>query len=378
MDRFIEIDLENPPAGYVLKPAKEGEYSQIVYREFTSTEDGQYFIKRLEGWPDNILHTLPDEISPSQIDHMLAICHRDGKVHVCVNELEIIASVRAAGAIEAGTKVTKDHFADVERLELGLSIPDDAGFMFLFSVGWRKGLFYDLGPVSGSDTKPRQYDVGTILGQAYCHVLFQERFAISETEWNSFFETKWFPFIGLRHSTIDTLINHIQSGWDPDENLESIIYEIKNKLPQMLESWRNNSSFIPHISILERAVERFQNDDYISCTGLLFSRIEGLLRTHYTNLGIQTSPSSDTLTNSAVSSKIKNEKSLLLPRRFEEYLRNVYFANFDSTAQNIDVSRNSVGHGVADASQFNRKFAVIGILIVHQLFYFLGERGGRD
>ena len=300
---------------------------------------------------------------------MLAICHRDGKVDVCVNKLNLIASARMTKAVEAGEKLTKDNFADVERLELGLSIPDDTGFVFLFSVGWRKGLFYDFGPVTGPDPKSRQYDVGAILGQAYCHVLFQERFAISETEWNRFFETKWFPFVGLSHNMIDTLISHIQSGWNPDENMKNITSEIKNKLPKMLKNWRNNSLFIPHINILECAVERFQNDDYISCTGLLFPRIEGILRTHYAHLGIQMPPSSDKLIDSAVSSKIKNEKSLLLPRRFAKYLRDVYFANFDPNAQDIDVSRNSVSHGVAAASKFDHKSAVIGILTVHQLSY---------
>lgn len=35
MEVFAEIDLGNPPAGYVLSSTKEGEYAQIAYREFT-------------------------------------------------------------------------------------------------------------------------------------------------------------------------------------------------------------------------------------------------------------------------------------------------------------------------------------------------------
>ena len=84
----------------------------------------------------------------------------------------------------------------------------------------------------------------------------------------------------------------------------------------MLDCWREHSSFMPHIDILERAVERFQDDDYMSCTGLLFPRIEGILRTHHTSLGTQSHPSPKNLTESAVASKIRNDKSLLLPQRF--------------------------------------------------------------
>lgn len=212
------------------------------------------------------------------------------------------------------------------------------------------------------------------MAQAYCHVLFQERFSISDSEWDSLFAARWFPFVGLRNETINALLNHVRSGWDPDEKLDDIISEIKERIPQMLDSWRNHSSFFPHIEILERAVERFQNDDFVSCTGLLFPRIEGLLRTHHNSLGIQRRPSPENLTESAVAAKIEKEKSLLLPHRFAKYLREIYFADFNPDDQTIDISRHSVGHGVAAASKFNKKSAAIGILTAHQLFYFLENR----
>ena len=367
----VEIDLGNPPAGYVLSSAKEGEYAQIAYREFTSTEDGQNFIQRLEGIPNNILQRLPSQIPPSQIDHMLAICRRDGKADVYVNELDIRLNIRAAWSIKAGEEVLKDHFADIESAKLGVQIPDDAGVLFLFSVGWRKGLFYDFEPIGGPDPPPRQYDVSAVLGQAYCQVLFQERFSISDAEWDALFSTQWFLFMGLGHNMIETLISHIQSGWDPDENLDDIVSKTKSRASQMLDSWRKHSAFMPHIDILERAVERFQDDDYMSCTGLLFPRIEGILRTHHTSLGTQSHPSPKNLTESAVASKIRNDKSLLLPHRFANYLQNVYFAHFNPDTPDINVSRHSVAHGVAAADKFNQKSAVIGILTVHQLSYFL-------
>ena len=375
---FVEIDLGNLPAGYALTSGRSGEQVNVQFREFTSTEDGQHFIQRLEGLPSDILQRLPSQILPSQIDHMLAICRRDGKAAVCVNKLEPHALVRSARSVKAGSAVTKDDLADVERFEIGVPIPNDAGFLFIFSVGWRKGLFYDFGPIHGPDPQPRQYDVSAVLAQAYCHVLFQERFSISDTEWDSLFAAKWFPFVGLRNETINALLNHIRSGWDPDEKLDDIISEIKERIPQMLDSWRNHSSFLPHIEILEHAVERFQNDDSVSCTGLLFPRIEGILRTHHTSLGTQMPPSTKNLTQTAVAAKIQNEKSLLLPHRFDKYLRDVYFAGFNPNAQNIDVSRHSVGHGLASASKFNKKSAVLGILIVHQLFYFLENRRSQQ
>jgi hypothetical protein len=141
----------------------------------------------------------------------------------------------------------------------------------------------------------------------------------------------------------------------------------------MLDSWRNHTTFQPHIVIFERAVERFLNDDFVSCTGLLFPRIEGLLRTHLKGIRVEERASPSQLTQTAVASQIANDQCLLLPHKFAQYLEDVYFANFNPVATNIDISRHSVAHGVAETATFNEKSATIGLLVVHQLFFFLDQ-----
>ena len=371
----FEIDLEGPPGGYARTYARAGESVEVCVREFTSTEDGQHFIQLLEGIANGVLQELPTPINPSQVDHMLAIYQRNGKVDVYLNELELKASTRIGRSVEAGQPVMKDDVIDIVGLDPGVQIPNDTGVLFLFSIGWRKGLFFDFGPVGKPDSLPREYDVAAAFGQAFCHVLFQERFSISDDEWRALLEAKWFPFAGLRNDTIDSLINCVRAGWDPDENLEAIVAEVKERSPNMLESWQNNSSFVPHMEILQHAIQKFLEDDYISCTALMFSRIEGVLRTHHTNLGTSVRPKPKNLTESAVAAKVKNDKCLLLPRHFANYLNDVYFQDFDPNDTDIEISRHSVGHGVANAADFNQKSAVISLLIVHQLFYLLGSEG---
>ena len=166
----------------------------------------------------------------------------------------------------------------------------------------------------------------------------------------------------------------MRSGWEPDELLDDIVLEIKDNVPRMLQGWRSHSSFKPHVDILERAIEGFRNDDYIVCTGLLYLRIEGILRTHLDG-ETRRQTTQKKLVEAAVGAKLGNEQSALLPHRFQDYLREIYFANFSPASKDdAEVSRNSVAHGTATASRFNRKSAVIGILIVHQLFYFLENR----
>ena len=367
----VEVDLGHPPVGHVIEAASKGEMAKIAFREFTSTEDGQLFVQRLEAVPSDILSKLPNSVIPSQVDTMLAIIRSDGKATVYINELKQLLVARAARPIEVGMPVTKDDIADIERLELDVRIQDNSGFLFLFSIGWRKGLFYDYSPIMGKYKQPRRYDVGIALGRAYCHVLFQNMFSISEKEWDAIMVSKWFPFIGLSHRLIDELIQQVRHNWEPDEKLDEIVEEVKERVPGMIESWRDHSSFSPHIDIVSRGVERFLDSDYISCTGLLFPRIEGIMRTYHAGQVTNRRASPVNLTASAVGAKRNNDHSLFLPHRFEAYLRDVYFAKFKRWDENSDVSRHSVAHGVASASEFNRKSAVISILIIHQLFYFL-------
>ena len=84
-----DIDLGMPPAGYSVTGARAGEQFQLQQIESTSTEDGQHFIKRLEGLPSEILAKLPAtaKISPSYVDNMLAICYSSGRATVYVNEV---------------------------------------------------------------------------------------------------------------------------------------------------------------------------------------------------------------------------------------------------------------------------------------------------
>ncbi|MGI8980612.1 MAG: hypothetical protein ACR2FY_15395 [Pirellulaceae bacterium] len=363
------IDLEMPPAGYAISGARAGEQASIQCMEFTSTEDGQHFIQRLEGLPSEILGKLTPPIRPSQVESLLAILDRDGKATVYVNEVGQKVRMRPSRSIKAGERVSKNDIVDLDRLELSVDVPAEAGVLYVFSEGWRKGLFYDFGPIAGPDPKPRDYDLFSLLGQVYCQVLFQERFSITESEWEALFKAKWFPFAALPHGTIDELISYIRCGWDPDEKLDEVALEVKGRLPELLKVWSKHPALAPHFEILERAVERFQQDDFLSCTSLLFPRIEGILRTHHASLGTVEKPTQTNLSNSAVSERLDRTACLLLPHWFAKYLQTVYFADFNPVAQSIDVSRHSVSHGVATTSQFNKKSSLIGLLVVHQLYY---------
>ncbi len=84
---LIHIDLGNPPAGCCLTAARPGAQLAVQYLEFTSSEDGQHFIKRLEGITNVILLKVTPRVQPSQIDSLLAIIRADGTATAYVTNL---------------------------------------------------------------------------------------------------------------------------------------------------------------------------------------------------------------------------------------------------------------------------------------------------
>jgi len=368
-----EIVFDDLPAGYSLSYAKKGDEAFVRTIEFTSSEDGDEFIARLEGFPAQILGMLTssENVKPSTVDHLLAIIRRDKTATVYVNELSFLAYARVKRDVEKGTPVLFDNIADVERLSIdGVSIPSDAGFAFLFSCGWRKGFFYDFSPLASEISENRNYDLEVLLGHYWSYLTFQFLFKIRDSEWDQMFNQKWFPFISLRSTTIQNIVDRIRAGWDLDELLEPIAQEVADSAESMREKWQRNQIFCDHLPILDKGLERFLTQDYISAISILYPRIEGIMRTHHMRADPLVRPSQKNLVASSLKGEGITPRNLLLPERFEFYLREIYFAYFDPVHPSV-LSRHSVAHGVAPADLFNLKAATISLLILEQLSFYL-------
>jgi hypothetical protein len=351
----------------------------VAATEFTSTEDGQHFIQRLEGFPNEILSSIAKngpQISASTVDHLLAVIQHDGTnttVTAYVNELELSTLIRVGRAIQTGEPVFKNDIVDIHSFRVeGVDIPKTAGILFLFSVGWRKGMFYDFRPLPPHNQRI-EYDLDQTLGQFYAQVMFQERFSITEEDWGSLLKSGWFPFNSLKHDTIQTIVNYVRNDWDQTEMIKKVASDLNQRINDFRQNWQRQSVFADHANILIHALDRFVHGDYISCVSILYPRIEGLLRSFHTAIGSTKKPLQENLAESAVNRYALNERCLLLPHRFQHYLKTVYFQSFDPKNSDIGCSRNSVGHGVANQQYFNQQSAIVGILVVQQLFYFFAD-----
>lgn len=370
----FEVQLDAPPAGYVLESALEGETARVAVREFTSSEDGELFVSRLEGIPQQLLSLLPANarVAPSMVDHLVAIIRKDLTATVYLNECEIHAQIRVARPVEAGEPVLEDDVIDIGRLSFeGVKFPTDAGVACLFSSGWRKGFFFDVEPllVDGQD---REYEVEELLGSYMAYLDNQRLFSLDEADWSFMIERGWFPFITLPKRVTDSQISFTKSRVDADVVLPQVVAAVKTSVPAFRERWSGSELFRPHLDFLLRALDRFEDADFISCTSIVYPRIEGILRSMHEALGVEESTSQRVLTQVATEAREEelHPYSWLLPAPFRRFIDEAYFAHF-TPGQPANLLRNTVGHGVATAEQFDEKGACLGLLIVDQLFFYL-------
>jgi hypothetical protein len=115
-------------------------------------------------------------LSLGNVDHMLGIIRRDHTATVYANELVYqFGGEFMRPDVGEGEPVTDKDLKEVRHLSFqGVSIPPEAGFVFLFSIGWRKALFFDMQPLVPEGT-PRDYDIPTALGGVFNSLLQTSR-----------------------------------------------------------------------------------------------------------------------------------------------------------------------------------------------------------
>jgi hypothetical protein len=172
------------------------------------------------------------------------------------------------------------------------------------------------------------------------------------------------------------MISHAKEGWEIDDLLPQITSTLKQLLTTDRIEDKASKAFADHIEVLHTAVDRYLADDYVSTASILYPRIEGLLRSFLRTEACRLNPSPRTLTKVAVERHDANrlDYSLLLPEKFNQYLDNVYFADF-APGSDPSVGRHSVAHGEARAEDFTLKTTTIAFLIIYQLTLFFS--GGR-
>lgn len=352
-----------------------GESVLIETGGFHCSSEGKTFFRMVESLTAEYLSAA--KMSPSQIDNLLVLVDQTNEATIYCNEITPTILVQTKVSTTAGQPVSKTDLADLREVDLGIDIPHDCGFAFIFSIGWRKGMLFDFAPMQAGIT--REFDLNRALGASYAYVLASERFVLSDVEWEELIAKGWFPFIGITDHTVQRMIDFLRSDIEIDKLLPEILAEIGTIVRGAIELAQRNPDFKSHAIFIETALDRFLEGDCISAGSILYPRVEGMLRTFYKLSKAVTKPKQATLLNVAFPPEFATRfaTSLLRTDRFVTYLEKVIFAGFDWDDPN-GVTRHTVGHGVVNQNDLSEKSIVLAFLTVHHLLFALMSRRRSD
>ena len=377
-------NIKNMPGGFAAATTPEGKYCPIESAGFVTPMHHPKFYDMIESFTEY----LPDDFPPGSIYMMLGIFRRDNSASIYTNEdilLEI--DTRVKNDVQKGQIVRKKDIADIRNVHLNIEIPNDAGFFFIFHVGWMRCFFYDYCPVLPNKILKehnilgkRKYDISQILGICYRWVFFRHILDHSDTEWGIMFKNGWFPFFNLDIKHLNLLKSFWAEGLNTDEIIGTIATDLENRLPELLETWRKYESFADfHDEDLSHAVEYFLNDDHRGCGHILYLKIEGIMRSDYMLSRYREEILGDKETKSPRANKlhefattISDVSGLLLPDKFKKYLKDVIFRWSDIEDKEAKPTRHSVGHGFP--RNWTKETSVIAFLTFEQLMRFIMER----
>jgi hypothetical protein len=365
----FEVKLEKPFAGFVVDTARPGEQMLIQTSGFRTSSEGEPFIRILEGLSQHILSN--GSFQPSSIHHFLIVAGPDGRLTIYVNELEIRSKIQARHSRRAGEAVWSTDIADIVEVNIGVDIPTDHGMCLLFSVGWRKGLYFDFVPLS-PERQPRDYPIGPVLGAAWSALMFQERFSLTEDQWQWLIDQKMFLFIGLTPQLLQQIVTHAEKKWALDRLSDQVTACAKAVAPEIEGLAEGSPLFQPAAAALKIGLRHFVAGEAFSGASVLYPAVEGILRRHYASRNSVSYPRQTRLIEEAkrAGQAGRHAYCLLLIERFDAYLRQVIFADFE-WKNPIGVSRHTIAHGVIEPDQCDEVSVARVVLTIQHLLLSL-------
>jgi hypothetical protein len=150
----------------------------------------------------------------------------------------------------------------------------------------------------------------------------------------------------------------------------------KERIYSFVDRWWGNPLFSEKRKILEAGIDAYlaqTESGYINSLKTLYSEIEGIVRIRYV-AEKKKSPTFAELVGyvkEKAEGKFGAQGSLGFPDVFYRYLNETIFQNFDLATGQVDLSRHSVSHGVAEATEYTGAKAIQAILTLDQMYFYL-------
>jgi len=135
---------------------------QIISKELVGPTEPVSMLDRLDRLHGCLFSKIPGLPNPGLIENLLILIRQDLSATAHVNELVLLLQVKAAKTVKAGDPVCVDEIADIISAKPNVEVPDDVAIVMVRSMGWKRSLFYDFGPLSPKEG-PRSFPLDSVL-----------------------------------------------------------------------------------------------------------------------------------------------------------------------------------------------------------------------
>jgi hypothetical protein len=372
------VDL-TPWAGFAADDSPAGATKARVVYQGAFTSDDSRFYHAMDGISSAILSRAG--VIPSVVYQFLVVWHSDKSLDLYVNDFGVTGEVRVKRPIAKGQLLEAKNIVDVQSIRIvGVNLKDDDSLIYCFKVGWRFALYFDLRRATDPTARLDAQELERILARLFRYLAFIDVYKTVESgaAFQEMLDDGWFPFVELLGGEFESLSRTYTRKLGVEAGAARTVAAFDDtRLAKITDRWWSNRLFNDKKEILLAGVGGFKSRTeagYIQCIKTLLPEIEGILRLQYikdTGSGrMSTKDFIDHLSDIAIA-KARSETSLLLPKEFTDYLRNVVFASFDLSSGKVDMSRHSSAHGVASAEQYTAARALQAILTLDQILFYL-------
>ena len=177
----IEFKLKERPAGITLSFAVKDELVKVMTTELIGPLDSNLLVTRLEQMNSMVFEQIPNFPPPSQIDHLLVLINHGLRGIAYINELNITARIRINRDVEKGELIYQKDIDDIDSVNLGIEISESVGVIVVRSLGWKKSLFYDFGPLNINE-EHRSFSIDQVLAKQALLLLGMESLVYDSEE----------------------------------------------------------------------------------------------------------------------------------------------------------------------------------------------------
>lgn len=364
---FIGFATTNTPAG-------KKELIPILTRAYLTSNEREFHMYMAQ--ISNIILEKTKEVgiilSIDGFVELVLVIHQDGTGELYLDGAGRAIEILPKRDIQAGEVVYEGDIGDIRRMKYhSLTLSQSDKIVACFKIGWKFGMFFDLG--GKLDTDRMERDLATLYKRLRYEAMYEA--LADEATVKRMAKAGWFPFIEVMGSDFDPLIKAYLEEFDVENKEKELVAKFTpERIDKIAKRWWKNPVLVKHQAVLQAGLDAFKNGSPILSIKTIITEIEGILTEVHLAEKSSKAKTKELLRYAIYKGieKVDGEASLFFPSDFLKYLLNVVYPNFDpNVPEAAGASRHTVGHGRAAGETYTLPRALQVILTLDQIAFYL-------